>query len=309
MDVHKNARLTPRGRALLVERAEQGGVRTAAEAFGVSPRTVRKWMKRRETEGAAGLQDRSSRPKRSPRALPQAWRELIAQLRRESRLTGKQIGERLQLARSTVANHLTRLGIGRLTALDPKPAVVRYQRAYAGELLHLDVKKLARFHRRGHRITGDRRMASDGAGWDFVHVAIDDATRLAYVEVLADERRATTTGFLVRALRWFRTLGVRVERVMSDNGSPYVSKLFRKACRWLGLKHIRTRPYTPKTNGKAERFIQTLMREWAYAIPFDNAQLRAADLPRWLDLYNRARPHSALGGRPPFLALSQEQRP
>ena len=309
MDVHKNARLTPRGRGLLVERARREGVRAAAAAFEVSPKTVRKWMCRQAAEGAAGLEDRSSRPRRSPRALPPAWCELIAQLRRESRLTGKQIGERLKLARSTVASHLARLGIGKLKALDPRPPVVRYQRAWAGELLHLDVKKLGRFHRRGHRITGDRHMASDGAGWDFVHVAIDDATRLAYVEVLADERRATTTGFLVRALRWLRTLGVRVQRVMSDNGSPYVSKLFRKACRWMGLKHIRTRPYTPKTNGKAERFIQTLMREWAYAIPFDTAQQRTADLPRWLDLYNRSRPHSALGGRPPLLALSQEQRP
>ena len=309
MDVHENARLTPRGRALLVERVRREGAKRAAEAFGVSQKTARKWLERFDSEGPSGLVDRSSRPARSPSALPAGWVELIEQLRRETRLTGAQIGQRLSLARSTVAAYLTRLGLGRMKALDPKEPVRRYQRERSGELLHLDVKKLGRFHRAGHRITGDRHNPSDGAGWDFVHVAIDDATRLAYVEVLPDEKRATTTGFLVRALRWFRQLGVRIERVMSDNGSPYVSKLFRKACRWLGIRHIRTRPYTPKTNGKAERFIQTLMREWAYAIPFDTSEHRARDLPRWLDLYNRSRPHSALGGRPPFLALSQEQRP
>lgn len=309
MDVHKNAWLTPRGRALLVERVRREGVGRAAEAFGVSQKTARKWAARFEAEGSCGLADRSSRPGHSPSALPAGWVELIAQLRRETRLTGAQIGQRLSLARSTVAAYLTRLGLGRLKALDPKEPVRRYQREFSGELLHLDVKKLGRFHRAGHRITGDRHNASDGAGWDFVHVAIDDATRLAYVEVLPDEKRATTTGFLVRALRWFRSLGVRIERVMSDNGSPYVSKLFRKACRWLGIRHIRTQPYTPKTNGKAERFIQTLMREWAYAIPFDSSEHRTRDLPRWLDLYNHSRPHSALGGRSPFLALSQEQRP
>jgi transposase InsO family protein len=309
MDVHKNARLTPRGRALLVERVRKEGARRAAEAFGVSQRTARKWAARFEAEGPPGLQDRSSRPVRSPRALPSGWVDLIRQLRRATRLTGAQIGERLSLARSTVAAYLTRLGLGRLKALEPKEPVRRYQRELCGELLHLDVKKLGRFDRTGHRITSSRLGRSKGAGWDFVHVAIDDATRLAYVEVLPDEKRATTTGFLVRALRWFRSLGVRIERVMSDNGSPYVSKLFRKACRWLGIRHIRTRPYTPKTNGKAERFIQTLMREWAYAIAFDSSDHRTRDLPRWLDLYNRCRPHSALGGKPPFLALSQEQRP
>ncbi len=309
MDVHKNARLTPRGRALLVERVRKEGAKRAAEAFGVSQKTARKWTARFDAEGASGLVDRSSRPARSPSALPAGWVELIEQLRRETRLTGAQIGQRLSLARSTVAAYLTRLGLGRLRALDPKEPVRRYQREFSGELLHLDVKKLGRFDRAGHRITGSRLGRSEGAGWDFVHVAIDDATRLAYVEVLPDEKRATTTGFLVRALRWFRSLGVRIERVMSDNGSPYVSKLFRKACRWLAIRHIRTRPYTPKTNGKAERFIQTLMREWAYAIPFDSSEQRTRDLPRWLDLYNRSRPHSALGGRPPFLALSQEQRP
>ncbi|MAS41680.1 MAG: hypothetical protein CML46_10550 [Rhodobacteraceae bacterium] len=169
--------------------------------------------------------------------------------------------------------------------------------------------KLVRFDRPGHRKTGTRTGSRNrGAGWDFVHVAIDDATRLAYVEVLPDERRGTTTGFLVRALRWFRARGVRAERIMTDNGSPYVSKLFARVLRMLGLRHIRTRPYTPKTNGKAERFIQTLLREWAYAIPYRSSDSRARDLPRWIDWYNRQRPHSAIGCRPPLVALNNLMR-
>ena len=217
-----------------------------------------------------------------------------------------QIAQRLKLARSTVAGHLARLGIGKLERLDPKAPVVRYQRDRPGELVHLDVKKLARFWRTGHRITGDRRGASDGAGYDFVHVAVDDATRLAYVEVLPDEKRTATTGFLVRALRWFQERGIRVERIMTDNGSGYIARLFAKACRWLGLRHIRTRPYTPKTNGKAERFIQTLLREWAYAIPYKSSGNRNADLSRWLLWYNNHRPHGALAGRPPISTLPHQ---
>jgi transposase InsO family protein len=181
---------------------------------------------------------------------------------------------------------------------------VRYQRQHPGELIHLDIKKLARFERVGHRITGDRRNPSTGAGHDCFHVAIDDATRLAYVEVLPDETRHSTTAFLVRALRWFRARGIRVERVMTDNGSGYVARLFRKALRMLGIRHIRTRPYTPKTNGKAERFIQTLLREWAYAIPFSSSDARVTDLPRWLTWYNQQRPHGSLGRRTPAQALA-----
>jgi transposase InsO family protein len=207
------------------------------------------------------------------------------------------------MARSTVAGWLTRLGLGRLAALEPKAPVRRYQRDRPGELLHLDIKKLARFEGVGHRITGDRRGGSEGMGYDCLHVAIDDATRLAYVEVLPNEKKQSTTGFLVRALRWFRARGVDVERVMTDNGSGYVAKLFRKALRMLGIRHIRTRPYTPKTNGKAERFIQTMLREWAYAIPFKSSATRAADLDRWLSWYNERRPHSALNRRPPAHAL------
>jgi len=186
---------------------------------------------------------------------------------------------------------------------EPEP-VRRYQRQRPGELLHLDIKKLARFDRVGHRITGNRRGRNQSVGYDFFHVAIDDATRLAYVEVLPDERRTSTTAFLIRALRWFRQRGIRVERVMTDNGSGYVAKLFRRALRMLAIRHIRTRPYTPKTNGKAERFIQTLMREWAYATAFASSAARAADLPRWIDWYNQRRPHASLGRRSPAQTLA-----
>jgi transposase InsO family protein len=240
-------------------------VAAAAAAFEVSGRTVHKWLVRFRLEGDAGLQNRNSAPRLVANKLPAPWLAMITRLRREYRMTGEEIAMRLRLPRSTVAGHLRRLGLGRLAALEPSEPARRYSRARAGELVHLDVKKLARFRRVGHRITGDRRHGSDGAGWEFVHVAVDDASRLAYVEVLPDERRQSVTGFLVRALRWFKRQGIRVERVMTDNGSGYVSRLFGKVCRLLRLRHLRTRPYTPKTNGKAERFIQTLLREWAYA--------------------------------------------
>ena len=301
MNAHKNARTTPFGRAVMVRRVLEEGWSVAAVAttFEVSTRTVRKWLARFCSEGAAGLQNRSSAPHRVANKLAAPWLAMVTRLRRDYRMTGEEIAERLHLARSTVAGHLARLGLGRLAALEPSEPARRYNRARAGELVHLDVKKLARFRRIGHRITGDRRGQSEGAGWEFVHVAVDDASRLAYVEVLPDEKRQSVTGFLVRALRWFRRLGIRVERVMTDNGSGYVSRLFRKACRMLRLRHLRTRPYTPKTNGKAERFIQTLLREWAYALPYRSSDTRAADLPRWLRHYNHERPHVSLARQSP----------
>ncbi|CEJ12101.1 IS2 transposase TnpB [bacterium YEK0313] len=275
-----------------------------AAGFGVSERTARKWLSRWRSDGEAGLQNRSSRPHASRSAASAFWPGLAAKLRREYRLTGEEIASRLGLARSTVAGWLTRMGLGRLSALDPKEPVRRYQRERPGELLHLDIKRLARFEGVGHRITGNRRGASQGLGYDFLHVAIDDATRLAYVEVLPDERRWSTTGFLVRALRWFKERGVSVQRVMTDNGSGYIARLFRKALRMLAIRHIRTRPYTPKTNGKAERFIQTMLREWAYAIPFPSSARRTADLTRWLAWYNQHRPHASLARRSPAQALA-----
>jgi transposase InsO family protein len=301
MNAHKNARTTPFGRAVMVRRVLENGwtVAAAAAAFEVSTRTVRKWLARFGSEGVAGLQDRSSAPHLVANKLAAPWLAMVTRLRRDYRMTGEEIAERLRLPRSTVASHLRRLGLGRLVALEPSEPARRYNRARAGELVHLDVKKLARFRRIGHRITGDRHHGSEGAGWEFVHVAVDDASRLAYVEVLPDEKRQSVTGFLVRALRWFKRQGVRVERVMTDNGSGYVSRLFRKACRMLRLRHLRTRPYTPKTNGKAERFIQTLLREWAYALPYRSSETRAADLPRWLRHYNNERPHASLARQAP----------
>ena len=303
---HQNARMTPLGRVEMVRRILEEGrpVAEVAAGFGVSERTARKWLARFRNEGAAGLLNRSSRPRLVANRTLDPWIDMMERLRRDYRLTAAEIATKLDVARSTVAGWLKRRGLGRLKHLDEPTPVRRYQRQRPGELLHLDIKKLARFSRVGHRITGDRHGASEGAGYDFFHVAIDDATRLAYVEVLPDERRSSTTGFLVRALRWFRERGIRVERVMTDNGSGYVARLFRKALRMLSIRHIRTRPYTPKTNGKAERFIQTLMREWAYAIPFRSSDTRAADLQRWLAWYNHERPHASLGRRSPLQALA-----
>jgi transposase InsO family protein len=308
MNAHKNARTTPFGRAVMIRRVLQEGwnVSAVAASFEVSTRTVRKWLARFRREGWAGLENRSSAPHLVANKVPAPWLTMIARLRREYRMTGEEIALRLRLPRSTVASHLRRLGLGRLATLEPSEPVRRYSRARAGELVHLDIKKLARFRRIGHRITGDRRHGSEGAGWEFVHVAVDDASRLAYVEVLPDEKRQSVTGFLVRALRWFKRQGVRVERVMTDNGSGYVSRLFRKVCRLLRLRHIRTRPYTPKTNGKAERFIQTLLREWAYALPYRSSDSRAADLPRWLRPYNQERPHASLARQSPTAWLQAQ---
>jgi transposase InsO family protein len=308
MNAHKNARTTPFGRAVMVRRVleERWTVTAAAAAFEVSGRTVRKWLARFRSEGAAGLQNRSSAPHLVANKLPPPWLDMAARLRRDYRMTGQEIGDRLHLARSTVAGHLRRLGLGRLAALEPSEPVRRYNRTRAGELVHFDVKKLARFRHIGHRITGDRRGQNSKVGWEFVHVAVDDASRLAYVEILPDEKRQAVTGFLVRALRYFKGLGIAVERVMSDNGAGYVSRLFRKACPMLRLRHIRTRPYTPKTNGKAERFIQTLLREWAYALPYRSSDSRAADLPRWLRHYNHERSHASLAARPPIAWLQAQ---
>ena len=225
---------------------------------------------------------------------------------RYQRLHLRHIARLLAAPFSTVARALNRLGLGRLRNLDPKPPVQRYERERPGDLIHIDVKKLARFLKVGHRITGNRQQGrSAGVGYDRAHVAIDDATRLAYVEVLPDEQQGTAIGFLTRALAWFNGHGVECRQVMSDNGSAYISKAFAKACSVLKLKHIHTRPYTPRTNGKAERFIQTLGKEWSNAMPFQNSQERNAWLPRYLSIYNRLRKHSALSGRSPQQRLHQ----
>jgi transposase InsO family protein len=290
----------------MVERLAQGWtVQAMAVAFGVDPKTVRKWRDRHVAEGEAGLLDRSSRPHRSPTRLAGQAVVEIEGLRRQ-RLTGPAIARRLGRPVSTVGLVLHRRGLGRLAALVPRPPVIRYQKERPGELIHIDIKKLGRIEGVGHRITGDRSRPTRGKGWEYLHVCIDDASRLAYTELLPDERQESAVAFLARALAWFANLGVSVERVMTDNGSAYRSHAFHKACLDAGLKHKRTRPYTPRTNGKAERFIQTSLREWAYFMPFASSAERATAMRPWLDGYNSMRPHSALGGKAPITRLNQD---
>lgn len=302
MNVHKNARLTPSGRAVMVSRIEDEGwpVRRAAEAAGVSCRTAYRWLGRHRQGGERRLHDRSSAPRRCPWKVSAAQICEIERLRR-ARMTGPAIARSLAMARSTVGLVLRRLGLGKLKHLEPKPAIVRYERSRPGEMIHLDIKKLGRFDVAGHRATGNRQAGrSDGVGWDFLHVCIDDASRLAYTEILPSEGQHDTTAFLERALTWLGRRGVRVQRVMTDNGSAYRSKLFANALRQAGLRHVRTRPYTPRTNGKAERFIQTSLREWAYAKPYRSSAERTCAIGPWTDAYNLTRPHTGIGGLTPW---------
>ena len=306
MDVHKNARLTPAGREGMVRRTVEGGQtpKALSAAVGVCPRTVRKWVERFRAEGVAGLRDRSSRPHRLRRPTPAETVARIEALRRQ-RWTGAQIAGETGVSKATVSRVLRRLGLNRLKALELAEPIRRYERENPGELIHIDIKKLGRFNRTGHRITGDRSgpNKSRGAGWEFVHVCIDDASRVAYVEIKKDERKASAVAFLKAAVAYYAKLGVTVERVMTDNGSCYRSRAFARACKRLGLKHIRTRPYTPKTNGKAERFIQTALREWAYAKAYQRSDQRGAELPLWLHRYNWHRPHGSLGAMTPISRL------
>ena len=311
MDIHKNARLTPHSRAELVRRVlEEGQTRKAvATAFGVCPRTVRKWIGRFQAEGPEGLQDRSSRPHRLHRPTPAPIVRRIEALRRERR-TGQQIAAELGVSAATVSRVLRRLGLNTLKALEPAEPVRRYERKAPGELLHIDIKKLGRFERVGHRITGDRSGHSNsrGVGWEYVHVCIDDNSRIAFAQILPDERKHSATAFLKAAVAYYESLGITIERVMTDNGSCYKSHDFRDTCRALKMKHIRTKPYTPKTNGKAERFIQTALREWAYARAYQTSDQRGADMPRWLHRYNWHRPHASLKYKTPIsrLAISED---
>ena len=305
MDIHKNARLTPLGRERLVEMVLGGQTPQAvSEAVGVCPRTVRKWVERYREDGLPGLRDRSSRPKRLHQPTPQAVIEQIEALRRQ-RLTGKAIATATGVSPATVSRVLKRLGLNRLSALEPAQPVRRYEREHPGELIHIDIKKLGKFNRIGHRITGDRSGQSNsrGVGWEFVHVCIDDASRIAFSQIKPDERKRSAVAFLKAAVAYYASLGVTVERVMTDNGSCYRSFAFRNACRRLALRHIRTRPYTPKTNGKAERFIQTALREWAYAHAYDTSDQRAAELPFWMHRYNWHRPHGGINGNIPISRL------
>jgi len=309
MKLHANAPLGPKGRGTMVRRVLEEGVALteAAEAAGVSARTAGKWVRRYREEGEAGLLDRSSAPKHVHNATAPERVEAIAALRRV-RLTGPEIAETLEMPTSTVSAVLKRIGLGKLSRLEPAEPVRRYERSRPGELIHIDVKKLGRIGPlgAGHRVLG-RSWAKEGrtrtdaggvrrlqTGWERVHVCVDDATRLAYVEVLDDEKATTAIGFLKRALAFYRSHGVTVERVMTDNGSAYVSAAHALACKALRVKHIRTRPRRPQTNGKAERFIRTMLREWAYAA-----------VSGWLERYNYRRRHGALGHRPPIQRLGE----
>lgn len=305
MKIHANARTCPNSRRLLVRRVEEEdwSLVAAAEAAGISERSARKWLARWRAEGEAGLRDRSSAPKRVPHRTPESVIEAITVLRR-LRMTAAEIAEVLGLALSTVSLWLKRVGLGKRSRLEPPEPPNRYERQRPGELVHVDVKKLGRFGTAGKRQIGNRH-ASRGYGWECCHVCVDDATRLAYVEILPNERAETAIGFLRRALEWFSQRGVQVERVMTDNGSPYVSTAHARACRELGIRHLRTQPYRPRTNGKAERFIQTMLREWAYGRLYGSSAERPGQLAGWLDRYNYRRKHGSLGHRPPADRLNE----
>ena len=317
MKLHANARLSLKGRELLIARVQDAGwsLSAAAEAAGISDRTARKWIARHRAEGRDGLMDRSSAPAVVANRTEDRRVQVIAALRR-LRMTGAEIAETLDMALSTVSGILTRIGMGKLGRLGLEPAQ-RYERARPGELLHIDVKKLGRIQVMGHAVTGNRaqrarrtRVGNHGrflgtAGWEFVHVAVDDATRLAYVEVLSDEKATTAIGFLRRAVKHYASYGITVERLLTDNGSAYRSTVHAIACRTLGIRHLRTRPYRPQTNGKAERFIRTMLGGWAYGAIYRDSAERNAALAGWLDFYNRRRPHGALSHKPPLARLNE----
>ena len=313
MKLHANARLSLIRRRELVEMvmARTCSVSEAAQLAGVSARTAAKWVRRFEADGELGLLDRSSAPKTVANRTGEQRTEAIAALRR-LRFTGPEIAELLGMPLSTVSGILTRIGMGKLGRIGLEPAQ-RYERARPGELIHIDVKKLGRIGPKGagHRMTGSKRgqanRGRDGkrtAGWEFVHIAIDDATRLAYAEVLGDEKGTTAIGFLRRAVAFFKRHGIAVERVMTDNGAPYISTVHAVACRALGLRHLRTRAYRPQTNGKAERFIRTMLGGWAYGGIYRSSTERSAALDGWLWHYNHHRRHSALGHQPPITRLN-----
>jgi transposase InsO family protein len=303
--MHKNARLTPKGREVMLARLEAGQHQLdVAQALGVSLTTVKKWLRRYREEGLSGLQDRSSRPRHSPAQLPASVVDRVVALRRQRR-TGRFISNQLRLSSASVSRILRRVHLSKWRELEPRPPVIRYERAEPGELIHLDIKKLGRIRGIGHRILGDRSVAkrNRGIGWDFIHVAIDDASRIAIADVAANELGDTATALLRSTVDGYRRQGIRVQRVMTDNGSPYLSRAFAAACRELGIRHLRTKPYTPRTNGKAERFIQTALREWAYAAAYQSSEQRAQALKTWLHHYNWHRPHSALNSKPPISRL------
>ena len=309
MDIHKNAASSPRSRALLVRRvlSEGWSVSKAAEAIGISERRGWEWLRRFRSEGEAGLKDRSSRPHKVRRTPGSVQRRMI-RLRR-ARLTCRRIATVTGRSCATVARVVGRHGLSRLRNLEPQIPARRYQRARAGELLHVDIKRLAKIEGIGHRITGRRENVKRGIGYEYVHLCVDDATRLTYAEVLPCETWRSVIRFMARALAWFAAHGVIAERVMTDNGPCYLSHAFQSFCRAADIRHIRTRPYTPRTNGKAERMVQTLLREWAYRFAFRSSGERKALLPCYLHFYNRHRAHRSLGECPPISRLNNVLRP
>lgn len=303
MRLHANAKTTPALRLDLIERIQIGEpVQEAARAIGISRSTAYKWLRRFREEGPSGLLDRSSAPRRIPHQTSQAREQRIGELR-GLRLLMREIAQRLRMAISTVGAVLKRLGLGRLPPLNPPPPVRRYERERPGELIHVDTKKLGRFSEIGHRIHGDRSVRSRGDGWEYVHVCVDDNSRVSYVEILESEDAFDCCAFLERAVAAFASIGVIVEEVLSDNAGPYRGRLWRQTCDDLQITPRRTNPYTPRTNGKAERFIQTLLREWAYKKPYASSSARRRGLLPWLRRYNEQRGHHSLGGLTPFQRL------
>lgn len=303
MNSHKNARTTFAGRKLLIERIAVMGLIPTAEAAGVSVRTARKWLMRFEQAGPDGLLDRSSRPHKTRSTVDDALVRRIEQLRR-ARMPMRAIAAIVGRSVATVSRVLARLGLSSLKALDSTSPTLRYEREAPGELLHIDTKKLGRIVRPSHRVTGNRCDSVSGAGWEFAHVAIDDHSRAGFVRMYADERKDSAVAFLQAAVAHYAALGVKIKRLLTDNGPAYRSQLFARTCQALGIKHSFTRAYRPQTNGKAERFIQTCLREWAYGRVWNNSAERTAWLPAFLAYYNARRPHSALGYKPPASRLA-----
>jgi transposase InsO family protein len=306
MNTHKNARLTPKGREAMVRSVVEGGLSKsdAADMFNTTAKTVAKWVKRFREEGVEGLRDRSSRPHSLPSQTTPATCSAVEALRRQ-RHTAKHIAAEIGVSAATVSRILRRLGLNRIRDLEPAEPERRYEREKPGEMIHLDIKKLGRFDKIGHRITGDRTGQSNsrGVGWEFVHVCVDDHSRVAFSQIMIDEKADSAVSFLKAAVAYYESLGITITRVMTDNGSCYKAFAFRDACRELGIKHIRTKPYTPRTNGKAERFIQTALREWAYAKAYPTSHDRAEELPIWLHKYNWHRPHGGIEFKTPISRL------
>jgi transposase InsO family protein len=306
MDTHNNARLTPKGREDMVRAVVDCGLTKAAAAhqFNTTSKTVAKWVARFRAEGVLGLRDRSSKPLSSPSQTPLATADAVEALRRQRR-TQEHIAGELGISKATVSRILKRRGLSLLSSLEPQEPRPRYEREKPGEIIHLDIKKLGRFNSVGHRITGRRtgHCSSQAAGWEFVHVAIDDHSRVARADIFPDQKKESAVACLFATIDYFESIGVTVERVMTDNGSCYKSKAFARACKQLSVKHIKTKPYTPQTNGKAERFIQTALREWAYATAFEHSDQRRHALSPWLHRYNWHRPHASLAKRTPISRL------